>query len=129
MQQNNNKQNSRDTKDVSFKKKPKLMWKCCLRCFQENTAFRNDDLGNSLVVHWLGETGAQYLIGELRSWKLWGVAKKKKKKKRQFYASVSLHFIMNVLGFFSLDFSVFRVIYRLSLCNIIEEYETSCTYI
>ena len=94
---------------------------------RENTAFRNDDLGDSLVGHWLGETGAQYLAGELRSWKLWGVAKKKKKK-QQFYASVSLYFIMKVLGFFSLDFSVFRVIYRLSLCNIIEEYETSCAY-
>ena len=45
---------------------------------QETTAFRSYDLGNSLVVHWLGEAGAQSLIGELRSWKLWGVAKKKK---------------------------------------------------
>ena len=99
---------------------------------QETTAFRNDDLGNSLVVHWLGEAGAQSLIGELRSWKLWGVAKKKKKKERKkqlFYTFVSLYCIMKVLGFFSLDFSVFRMIHRLSLCNIIEEYETSCTYI
>ena len=48
---------------------------------QETTAFRNYDLGNSLVVHWLGEAGAQSLTGELRSWKLWGVAKKKKKKR------------------------------------------------
>ena len=51
---------------------------------QETTAFRNDDLGNSLVVHWLGEAGAQSLIGELRSWKLWGVAKKKKKRNNGF---------------------------------------------
>ena len=57
-----------------------------------------------------------------------GCGQKKKKKKKQFYASVSVYFIMKVLGFFSLDFSVFRVIYRLSLCNIIEEYETSCAY-
>ena len=78
VQQNNNKQNSRDTKDVSFKKNQNscgnVAWDV-----QQNTAFRNDDLGNSLVVHWWGETGAQYLIGELRSWELWGVAKKKKR--------------------------------------------------
>ena len=76
MQQNNNKQNSRDTKDVSLKKKPKLMWKCCLRCSGKYCV-------DSLVGHWLGETGAQYLAGELRSWKLWGVAKKKKKKEKE----------------------------------------------
>ena len=47
------------------------------------------DLGNSLVVQWLGlcaftaRAQVRSLVGELRSRKLHGAAEKKKKKKRQ----------------------------------------------
>lgn len=35
---------------------------------------------------------------------------------------------MKVLGYFNLDFLIFEVVYRLSLCNVIEEYDKGSTY-
>ena len=48
-----------------------------------NALFKKPNLGSSLVVQWLGFvafTAVQFLVGELRSRKLRGVAKRKNNK-------------------------------------------------